>query len=359
MQINENEYSKIIISESNTEDMKILPLYTSPVKGLQYFVLETSFNNEKILPWFFSNYIQLEWTENWCINFSLLQDFYVGYPFIDKQILTRNSLKGNNIIDFFINNINYNWYTHLILDEFFVPNKLAYQKEHFFHDNMICGYDKTKKNFVVYGYSDNLTLGISYISFEQIEHAYYNLDSLSTFPYDEKMNYENTIFMIRKNENMKYDLNMELISESLLEYIHSFSYAKHFKMFQNLNNGKVYGINVIEKLIMEFERGNTEIIEDIRLLTTIYEHNLIMKMRVEFLMNKNYIAYDEILLQKFEKVFQWASMAKNLQLYYVYGKKQNSSLTKIIVYLKRIQQEQKIIFIELVNVILSREKNNT
>lgn len=335
-----------ILEKKNTKLEKQLPIFDTPVKSLQFFVLCTIFNEEKIMPWFYCNYIQLEWLDGWCVNFSLLQEYYVGYPYIDKQIIIRDSIKNINIIDFIISNVKRGWYTHLCLDEYFVPEKSSYKHKHYSHDNMVCGFNQKEKYLYIYGYCSNKELKLTQITFSDFEKAYNNLDKITYSRISNTMKYYNQIFMIKKNLNVEYKMDIEFMKKSMNEYLTSMQYADGLRMFKSKNDNKIYGIAILDKLINAFWEGDKHIITDLRLLTTVCEHCSIMAMRVNYLMENNYINMEKNFLDKFYLLEKQALEIKRLQLYYLVGKKK-VVLKKIANHLNDMKNSEKELFGEL------------
>lgn len=304
---------------------KQLPLYDSPIKGLQFFTLDIIFDDERIKPWFYCNYIQLEWLDDWCIIFSLLQEYYVGIPFIDKQILIRDTISNISVdpIEFLISNINLGWYTQLNLDEYFIPHKIAYKSQHFIHDSLICGYNIAEQKFSLFGYDKNFKLAITYASFEEVRNAY---ASVGNIIYPEKsgsMAYYNLIFLIRKNKEEEYSMDISCMKELLNDYLQGNNYSLKTKMIHNPPNNKTYGINIYDKLSNCFAEADEKVIEDIRLLRTIYEHKKVMVMRVKYLIDNGYMIRNEYLLSEFIKLEDMSLVLKNLHIKYLLNKDTN------------------------------------
>ncbi len=311
----------VLLEAKKSEDSRQLVLYDAPVACLQYFVLNIIYNEKKILPWLYCNYIQLEWLDDWCISFSVLQDYYVGYPYIDKQILIRDTFDNMNmdIVDFLISNIDQGWYTHLCLDDYYIPNKYFYNKEHIPHESMFCGYDKRKQVFTIFGYSVD-GLKITKATFDEVRTAYHELGKIIYPEAIDSLQHYNIIFMIKKNMGHDYILDVEYLRKSLTGYLNSSVYAENFRMIRNILPNKTYGMKIYDKLIHEFQMEVEKTITDIRLLTTVYEHKEIMAMRVGYLMETDVIPNDKELLSDFLDIKDIALKMKKLQLYYFLGK---------------------------------------
>lgn len=346
-----------ILEEKNFKNARQLVLYDTPVASLQFFVLNIIYDEERIKPWFYCNYIQLEWLDDWCITFSILQDYYVGYPYIDKQILIRDTIdnSGIDIVDFLISNINQGWYTHLCFDEYYIPNKESYQKEHIPHDNMICGYDLEKQIFTLFGYADSAKLEVTYAGFDEVRKGYQELAKIIYPDAIGSMQYYNLIFMIKKNMDLIYRIDVDYLEKSLEDYLYGRTYAEHFRMIKNIVSNKIYGLNIYEKLLHAFQEKEEKIIEDIRLLTTLYEHKNIMASRIDYLMETGIIRYDADLLREFEDIKRKTAEIRSIQLYYILGRNQNI-LQKISQNLYDLRQKEESAIEQLIGCLKRRSQ---
>lgn len=228
---------------------KELPVYdrTSPIIGLQYFSLSILFGDERILPWFFSNNIQLEWDADSCIWFSLLDINYASTPFLDTQLIYRDFIKRNdvNLENLVINSIVQDQYIQLCLNEFYVPDKKAYNNYDFIHDNLIVGFDNIKQEFTLLGYNKDNILALSLITYDDFAKAFYTVDSILTKSLGVgSSGYASKVFLLRKRDDVVYELDKELIKESLIDFLNGNDYDYKFRMISNPKRNKIFGMNI-------------------------------------------------------------------------------------------------------------------
>ncbi len=332
-------YTRGIIME------KQLTIYETPIKGVQYFALSIIFGDKRILPWFFSNYIQLEWIYNKdivdrYIKFSYFEEYYIGIPFINKQIFIREVISDTDVVRFLIRNIDAGWYTQLCLDEYYIPGKTSFQDNHYGHDNLICGYNLTKEIFTLFGYNNDRKLGFSYASFEQIRNAYASTD-IELFPViPNSFSYGNLIFLIKPDEEVSYSLDLNCIEKLLKEYLNGSNFAIRNDLIYNPTDEKLYGMNIYDELISRFRNYVESVVEDIRLLHTIYEHKKVMVMRIKYLKELSYIP-PETSMDEFDLLEKKAQIARNLQLKYVFLLNTDllDKIADILVDMKHIEAE--------------------
>ncbi len=122
--------------------------------------------------------------------------------------------------------------------------------------------------------------------------------------------------MIKRKENVQYKFDICCVKELLSEYVTGNNFSLRKRMVNNVSTDVVYGINIYDKLIHEYSENNQEIIEDVRLLHTIYEHKTIMVMRVRFLIDNKYLQ-NEGLLSEVKELEQMAFSLKYSQMKYL------------------------------------------
>jgi hypothetical protein len=112
-----------------------------------------------------NNYIQLSSTALY--NPTHLVSFVPAFGIDEMPALgmgTINILEPKNASDvesMVVEALNGGFYARVVLDEFYLPDKLAYQKRHFIHDNLITGYCRSCRTCFVAGYRGEKTGGPS------------------------------------------------------------------------------------------------------------------------------------------------------------------------------------------------------
>ncbi len=268
---------------------KKLPISIPPIIGyvIHAFPLSIILNYNKCLPWFFSNYIQLSCNTQFKNNFF---DFFAlcpaleGIPWIDSIYpgipwINRHSIDGHTFIEcnldinkIIINSLSRNNYIVCHLDEFFVPNSSSYQNGHFFHENLIYGYDMDKMTYDILGFDKHRKFAHNKISFQAFKQASENHD----------------IKFLRINDEFSFELDLKFIRDLLLDYLYSENSSDRLRMIKNPTKNCVYGMSVYKELIQYFTLLSEDSVDfDIRPLHILWEHKKCMRLRIEFI-SKNY-----------------------------------------------------------------------
>ena len=85
-------------------------------------------------------------------------------------------------------------------------------------------------------------------------------------------------------------------------------------MMRNRFDDTTFGVNVYDRVLARIEEqmDKDEPDFDIRALHLMYDHKVLMYERIKYLMQNDYIAYDESLLKNYELVVKNMLTARNL-----------------------------------------------
>ncbi len=272
---------------------KALPITIPPIIGytVHAYPLTVAFSSEKCLPWFFSNYIQLVSNTEYdgifldfltlcnILNGNRWIDFlFPGIPWlncysIEDFVITKCNLDINSLIKAALDENNY---LVLFLDEFHIPNRRTFQRSSFFHENFIYGYDTDTKTYDILGFDERRLFSSGKISFQDLEQAYMSNHLNNPVA--------SSIRQMKIDNNYFYDLDLQLISDSLLDYINSRNTCYVYNSIRNPRKNCVYGISIYNELIKYFELlYNDNIRYDIRPVHILWEHKKCMLLRLEYL----------------------------------------------------------------------------
>lgn len=302
--------------------IKKLPIAKSPIIGLQYlaYPLSIILNYEECYPWFYSNYIQLRWSKDLK---SHLTFYFPGTekipemllnPWIDGQLMQKSTLESNNIdsIRFFINCIDEGYYVHSWFDEFFVPRRFSYRKNHFFHDFLITGYNEDEKLFYLLGYSNKSVFETTEIGFEQLQEALFSR-------HEETCSWlHNEVMLFKKTDSCTYNFDLNHVYSSLEDYLLKTDNSKDFAMFAKPNNELIFGRSVYEYLKKYFNLLNDNKIDyNLNMLHIFYEHKRCMSMRLEYMERNSVIKNISSIRSAYSAIEDIALDARNLQIKYM------------------------------------------
>lgn len=255
-------------------------------------IMEANGNDYK--EWMLSNYIQLNCHDDIYsdrdVFFAFYGDIGLYSPYLKVQKLSWSYLRtlGVNFISLFKKSIELGCYLYFKLDEFYVPNRGAFGKFHYIHDNLILGYDD--ECFILLGYNFKGFCEKSRIKYDQLVNALESIiTDINTEQWEDKM-------YILQYHNADYHFNIDLIKESLYDYIHSINRMDKCKRFSNPLSDTVYGLATYDKVIEylnylldgydSFDGGalNEGIAHiDNRIFRIIMEHKNLMLERIGFL----------------------------------------------------------------------------
>ncbi len=307
---------------------KELPVARSPIVGLQYlaYPLSIILNYQECYPWFYSNYIQLQWNKQLVPHFTFFMDENTGVkPWIDQFMLRKSILQRNNvdIHSFIINSINDEYYFHSYFDEFYVSSRNAYQTRHFIHDVMITGYDLDSKEYTMLGFSNNRVFEQSKISFEQFREAYESTGDSNNY-------WEDQIKLMRKTDDLKYDFDLLNVYDMLQDYLLSRDSSEKFRMYMNPKTDNVYGMQIYSYLRKYFNLLiDKKINYDLRPVSILHEHKLCMVMRLKYMFEQGYIRELPDVLEAYESIERASSMLYKLQLKHQFSSDPKSLLGAI------------------------------
>jgi len=278
----------------NEMEAKKLPFKYPLITGYQglaslYAILE---NYPKTLDWIYSNYIQ---TYGYIRNGNFELTIFPGFeamkicPWINFSLISRELVKklNMNIIDFAINNIDANNYLYVMLDQHYLLSSRSGNKNHFAHDTFIYGYDTKKCILNIADFTFNNKYSFEEVSFNEIDNAYNAVDSNMDRPF---FTGKGGVALVNYFENGIYEFDVQLIKETLNDYINSTNTTTRYRFMENPNPYAVYGIKIYEKLIeyLMFV-GEGKIKCDIKPLHNLYDHKKLMLERIKYMEYKGYI----------------------------------------------------------------------
>jgi len=269
--------------------MKILPVAEPPVRGYLYYAyhLIVLSNYRGYDNWLHSNYIQIECDPNYQVHL-----YTTIWHVVRDEFTSRSALRslGMEIVPFVIDSLEQDYYVMTYVDEFYIPGKRCYQREHNFHEILIYGYLPDRAAFLTVGYNHEQKFIAGEVSYSDFQAAF-NAPEANT-----------TIKLFKKRQDVDFDLNTEDIRELLLDLLYSRNTYKRFKRMGYSREGCVYGLEVYDRLaeyLGLLATGEEEY--DHRQMYLLWEHKKCMVNRLKFLHDRGCMksgstipAYEEI-----------------------------------------------------------------
>lgn len=235
--------------------------------------------NEKHLPYFLSNYIRPVhyisaltklnyYIDNpFLLNHGLIKRDYIAAPVTSLQVVDWASIARNALS-------NYKYVFGLFNDED-VPQKPCYNKRYFPHDYLLYGYDND--GFISAAYLNDKHFHEFKITYNDFNSAVRSLKQ------------DQFIHLLEYDNSLSLGFMPNLVKEALNDYITSKNMTQ---------DGTIYGINAFKYFAEELIHNRTRI--DERAICFLREHKLLMKKRLEYMMEEKYIKYDIDTINKYD-----------------------------------------------------------
>lgn len=200
--------------------------------------------------------------------------YYINFLNTSYELISDELDCFESVYDYIVWNINHKYYLVICLDEFYVQQRAAYNKDHYNHYNLFYGYDDIKKVYYVMGYGKNDTPIISEIPYSIIRD-------------DIIMNNKVTKYKYSTNSITPLKFDIQSIILGLYEYVNNIDSSK--KIANLLSEEKLlYGIDIIKELSNSKDRIRN-VRHDKRIAYCLLEHSRLMKERIMFLGDNGYI----------------------------------------------------------------------
>lgn len=299
--------------------------------GLNYNNLGSHCRDNEYLDWLYMNYIQLRYSKDETVSIPL--DYYMvpvknfryeaNYAdhYIDVQYFTLDEAAEmyKDLKTFIKQSINRGYYPVICLDEYYIPNRNAYKKYHFFHHNLVYGYDDIQKVYMTVGYADKLV-------YNNILYDLMNKSGLER---------ESDIIRIKnvKNKN-KLCFDIDKVRHMIYDYAFGKDNNKIYDAY--LDENSVYGLKIFDELI-KTDRGRKLVLEDVRISYILYEHCSPMSDRLTYMRKKGYIETDDINYRKLSDIgANMVNVARSLNLMIVKNIISKQNEEKVIRELKKL-----------------------
>lgn len=201
-------------------------------------------------------------------------------------------------------NIRHFYYVSILLDEYYIKNRKAYQTCHYQHANMFYGFDNTEKVYYIMGIGKNSTPVIDKLPYDVLEKNIVLSENIIRYKYS-------------TNKVGRLTFNIKILINSLWEFLFDINSSERVG---NLLEGEnvYYGISILQRLV-NTEIGQDHLLEDKRIAFLLYEHCLLMRQRLDFLHSNQYLNKKDYieLLEKCNEMIKTSNILLNLVLKYI------------------------------------------
>lgn len=248
-----------------------------------YFQILIEPFNDMYENYFYSNYIQMAAYKDQfgCLlldyynkprkNYKIYQTDYMFEMFTISELF--NSSDRRVVRDLY-NLINKNMYVIISIDQFYVCGSEVYNKHHHMHEMLIYGVDKKKKHVYLFGF----------VKYGKLERIRLNFSEFMKAVSGQ----QNNVVLIKYHpEEEFYNIDRQILIKRFSDYINGEDSYKNVSIGSSKGT-RLYGINILREIKNDKLLLNN-ITADVRMSYTLYEHKVIMKKRIKYLMDKGLI----------------------------------------------------------------------
>ncbi len=325
---------------------KILPLGEPPIRGYLKFAypLSIAVQHPDFPGWFACNYTQLTYRPD---SYTAL-DFYhykqvnplLGEMYLPKSMI----LKYTSCISFIKDCLDDDHYIYTFLNEYYVPERRAFQKRDFIHDSMIVGYDMDKQVFYIMGYKADRTYEMTEISFDLFEKAFLDYQNKP----GELAKWADGMHLYQLKRDQRFQFDVDICREMIEEYLHAQNSSLRYRMLQN-EESCAYGMDIYDHMAEHYRNHEYEF-SDFRYFHILYEHKKAMTMRLHYLQQTQNASFDPQHLTQSEQLEKRALSLRNACLKYSLTPKQEPN-EMIVSRLGEMKQWEREFLEQMVNRI--------
>lgn len=325
---------------------KVINLVEPPVTSYpsiaNIFSMKWKEKNE-IMPWIGDHFIQLIIRQN---HEDTPADFYdhadvdnyyrelYGMPWLSWMRINKETANFKKFTDYIEYQINNGYALEPCVDRYFFKFTGSYKKDHFIHSSFIYGYDNIKRKIYIADFWD-------YGKYERKEVSYRAINK--------SMN-NNGIINLFKLQEGKYEFKPVLMKTFLEDYLNSEDSTHKFD-FSNkkYNKDVIFGLSYYDYVLNYCSEKKYM---DIRFFHVLYDHKLLMKLRLEFLVRSNYISesWFKKLSAKNDGLIASSLEVRNMVLKYNYSNSEEL-LGRVKENLQALKKQDKVFVSALLNAV--------
>lgn len=311
------------VNEPGTKELKVVlhnDIITYLCHSLPICVILA---DERLHPWYYQHYTKL-YTEvqasgTLIMDFlevrapynEVIQEIYMGYELL-KDI--------PDVIDYVVDKINLGYYVIIHVDEYYIPEKRAYKKQHYVHHSLVYGYDNSKKELKAIGFNAEQMFAQFTFDYDLFREGYESgkLHYKGSAPWAET----NAVELLRVRDFMKdYPFSVEKFALSLEEYVNSKEdfqvvYAQRFDKYVLEKDQLKFGLDVYDEIVRHLYNLMEGVVTvDYRAIHLLLEHKKSIYKRLQYVVSSyNVPVRLEELVDEYRKVMEKVDSARRLFL---------------------------------------------
>lgn len=249
----------------------------------------TSVMHKDLWPWIFNNFIQIRYAHGWGIfSFDSHQFLLSTCPGISFYNLPQEiviSKWGTSLKQVITEAIDMGYYLYIYADRYYLACTDYYQKEHLMHELLVYGYDLDQNLIYI---ADNLDDGKfiqTVCSLDELEKGYWTMSNEYSFWTE--------VRFLKPIQNINYAIHVEQIITAMENYLNS---SETYDLVRDQKYD--FGMQAIQRIFTDIEQAALvgEAL-DSRVFHLLYEHKLLMELRLSYLMEKSIIDRDETFME--------------------------------------------------------------
>lgn len=273
---------------------------------------------EESRPWILQNFTNIWMHKNFRLNYWSDLLYFSSYrfcPFIKEFEICKTLIdkKWETVVEAIIDIINTGLYVYLNINTSYMPQYKNFEKNQM-HDIFVYGYDVDEEvlyvaDFFVYG-----KYSMKKVYFTDFNLAYVSMDETQKRDF-----FDGIIIVQYKTMDLPFDL--EFCIQGIKDYVNSKNTIVK-TMLKELDKIEdvVYGINTCDIMIQYLQELSLidNIKFDYRTFHYFYQHKVLMRIRIQFLLDKGYIkkCKDFAVLDEYLKIEQkWMEIRNRILKY--------------------------------------------
>jgi hypothetical protein len=300
----------------------LLPIAPTPVTSFQYiaYSLTVLLNYPECLPWFYTNFIQLEYFKDKKGEaLSFVGGWFTDIPWIQFEYMKKEEFV-RRIGDLHLTLRDYlknGWYFYSLVDEFYLPKRVKYNKVHSSQDFLLFGYHEETQEYSILGYSDRGIFEITRVGYEDLSKAFESTFELTHY-------YQPCVILLKKRADLIFDFNLKYIYDMLSDYVNCRNTAARLGVTQRATlENRIFGVNCYDGLINYFQmmqerpiNHHKDLYRSARSMHVLWDHKKLMRLRLEYLFQQGWIEKFDYFRDFFYKLENQVLILRNTQVKY-------------------------------------------
>lgn len=270
---------------------------------------------------------------------------YSIHPLVRFGYEKREIVLKYGMWDYIKNNIDSNRYLEIWLNEYYIEGLMAYNKRTYFHESLIYGYNEEKMSIQMLSIYNGKIKALD-VPIESIVYAWSEPVSLCT--------------VIRSLEyspdEIGYELDIKHICKELQNYLLGKNSTEDYMYIAQKEEG-AFGIEVYDD-ILKTDVGQKDFLSDVRIAYMIKEHKECMKLRIDYLYEKEIMSLSEHFKidKSMQNILKMSEVILMLVMKNIISKKEQ--LQNIIWdYLEKIKEQELECYTYLLSILKKHEEN--